>query len=286
MRGSAIVSLSFGLLFGLLFLAVSATACKPSRVASQPTGSGGSPDGAALAVSHCKILRGRLCAQFGTSSDECRLVEDQIKDFSPAGCLAMQSRYDETAKSTARLVEGRKALTSPEQNTLHGPAPSIGVLGAPITMVMFGDFDSPDCARGSGIATAVRNVYSDRVRFVFRQFPLSRNKDARLAAEAGLAAHAQGRFWPYYDVMFGNEDVHDRTALERYAKAAGLDLLAFKKALDRHAFAADVDADHDLGKKLNVSVLPALFVNGKHVRFPYGIVELSEVIDQALAQKI
>jgi len=62
-------------------------------------------------------------------------------------------------------------------------------------------------------------------------------------------------------------------------------LPALRKALDGHAFAADVDADRDLGKKLNVSVLPALFVNGKHVRFPYGVVELSELIAEALAQR-
>jgi protein-disulfide isomerase len=282
MRSPAVIKL----IFGLFSLVLSATACKPSRVASQPTGSDGSLGSAATAVApHCKILRDQLCAQFGTSSDECRMVEDQIQRFSPDGCLSMLSRYDETAKSTAGLVKGQKALVSPEQNTLHGPAPSIGVPGAPITMVLFADFESPDCSRGSGMATTIRNVYSDKVRLVFRQFPLSGNKDAHLAAEASLAAHAQGKFWAYYEVLFGNEHSHDRASLERYAKEAGLDLPALRKALDRHTFAADVDADRDLGKKLNVSVLPALFVNGKHVRFPYGVVELSEVIDQALAPK-
>jgi protein-disulfide isomerase len=57
------------------------------------------------------------------------------------------------------------------------------------------------------------------------------------------------------------------------------------KALDGHDFSADVDAGRDRGRKMNVSVVPALFVNGKHVRFPYGVVELSEVIEQALAQR-
>jgi protein-disulfide isomerase len=271
---------------GLLFLVLSAPACKPSRVVSHATGSGGSSDSAAVpAAPHCKMLRDQLCSQFGAASDECRMAEDQIAKFAPDRCLAMLSRYDEMAKSAERLVQGRKAVTSREQNTLHGPAPSIGMPGGPITMVMFADFDSPDCSRGSGIATAIKNLYSDRVHFVFRQFPLLGNKDSHLAAEASLAAHAQGKFWPYYDVLFGNEHIHDRVALDRYAKEARLDLPALKKALDTHEFAADVDADRELGKKLNISVLPALFVNGKQVRFPYGAAELSDVIEQTLAQK-
>jgi protein-disulfide isomerase len=282
MRNPAIPTL----LFGLLFFGFSAMACKPSRVASASAGSGGSRDPApATSASHCKVLRDQLCSQFGAASDECRMAEEEIKRFTPDRCLGMLSRYAEIAKSASGFVEGRKALISPEQNTLHGPAPSIGLLGAPISMVMFADFDSPECSRGSAIASAIRNVYSDKVRLVFRQFPLSSNKDAHLAAEASLAAHAQGKFWPYYDVLFGNEHTHDRAALERYAKVAGLDLPALKKALDTHEFAADVDADKNLGKKVNVGALPALFVNGKRVSFPYGAVELSEVIEQALAAK-
>jgi len=213
------------------------------------------------------------------------MAEEQITQFTPDRCLAMLSRFDELVTSAVRLVEGRKALVTPEQNTLHGPAPSIGVPGAPVTMVMFADFDSPDCSRGSGIATAIKNLYADKVRLVFRQFPRAGNRDSHLAAEASLAAHAQGKFWPYYEVLFGNEHAHDRAALDRYAQAAGLDLPAFKKALDGHAFAADVDADRDLGKQLNVSVVPALFVHGRHVRFPYGVAELSELIEQGLNQK-
>jgi protein-disulfide isomerase len=211
------------------------------------------------------------------------MAEEQIKSFPTDRCLAMLSRYEEMAKAASRFVEGRRALISPQQNSSHGPLPSIGSPGAPITMVFFGDFDSPECSRGSAIATLVRNTYRDKVRLVFRQFPLSGNPDSHLAAEASLAAHAQGKFWRFYDVMFGNQQTHDRAALERYAREAELDLDTFTKALERHEFAADVDADRDLGKKVNVSNLPALFVNGRRVDFPFGVAELSQVVDKALA---
>ena len=269
-------------IIGLLLVVLTAPSCKSSRVVSQATGSGGSPDSAAVsAVSHCTTLHDQLCAQFGAASDECRMAEEQIKKFTPDRCLVMLSRYDEMAKSAVRFVEGRKTLISPEQNTSHGPAPSLGTPGAPISMVMFADFESPECSRGSGIATAIRNLYSDKARLVFRQFPLSGNRDSHVAAEASLAAQAQGKFWPFYDVMFGNEQTHDRAALERYAKVAGLDLPSFKKALDAHVYAADVDADHELGKKVNVSGVPALFVNGKHVQFPFGAAELETLVHES-----
>jgi protein-disulfide isomerase len=198
-------------------------------------------------------------------------------------CTAMLSHYDDMARSATNLVEARKTLTAREQNTLHGTAPSLGRPDAPVTMVMFGDFDSPDCARGSGIATSIRNLYGDRVRLVFRQFPLSGNQGSRLTAQASLAAHAQGKFWRYYEVLFGNQQDHGRTALERYAREAGLDTATFRHALDRAELAADVEADRVLGQKLGVRVLPALFVNGNQVRFPYGIGELADVVAQALA---
>ena len=75
---------------------------------------------------------------------------------------------------------------------------------------------------------------------------------------------------------------HDRAALGRYAKAAGLDLVAFDEALDGHEFTADVDADRDLGKKLGIGELPALFVNGNNVvSFPLGEAESPKAIANA-----
>jgi protein-disulfide isomerase len=257
--------------------------CKPSRVQPATTSAAGEVKTTSVGPSHCKALRERICAQFGASSDECRLAEKQVERFSLERCLAMLSRYDEMARSAARFVAGVKALTSPRQDTPHGPAPSIGSPGAPITMVLFADFDSPACSRGAPIATAIRNVYRDRVRLVFRQFPLSGNADSHLAAEASLAAHAQGKFWPYYDVMFGNPQAHDRAALERYAGEVGLDMGRFRKALDDREFAADVDADYALGVSVDVTELSALFVNGTRKDFPYGVVELSRLVDEALA---
>jgi len=227
---------------------------------------------------HCLELRNRLCAQFGESSEVCAMAKEKTGIFSPEACLRMLSRYEDTAAQALAYVEAKRALQGRDQLTPHGVAPTVGSAAAPLTLVMFSDFTDPECGRASGIATSLRNLFASQARLVFRQFPSPRRPDAHLAAEASLAAHAQGKFWAFYDVLFGNPQAHDRAALERYAEAAGLDLRRFQQALAQHAYAADVDADVELGRKLGIAGVPALFLNGKSVRVPYGTAELAELL--------
>jgi hypothetical protein len=121
------------------------------------------------------------------------------------------------------------------------------------TLVEFSDFQSADCGRAAPMARMLRELFPDRVRFVFRQYPSTRHPDAHLAAEASLAAHAQGKFWEHHDVLFANPHDLRRPALERYAAEIGLDLAAFRHALDARLFAEDVDADIALGHSVQAS---------------------------------
>ena len=233
----------------------------------------------------CVELRSRLCAQFGTSSEVCAMVREKTALFSGKGCSTMLERYADTAASAQGYVEAKRALREREQLTLHGLAPSVGSAAAPLTLVLFSDFTDPECGRAAGIATSLKNLFASQARLVFRQFPSRQRPDAHLAAEASLAAHAQGKFWAFHDVMFGNPQAHDRAALVRYASAARLDLRRFNKALDQHTYAADVDADIELGRRLGIGGVPALFVNGNSVPVPYGVDELGRVIEEGMATK-
>ena len=236
----------------------------------------------ARAPAHCQVLRGRLCDQFGQASGVCAMANAQTAVFSPERCAAMLDKYEESASAAFRYAEAQRALTARDHLTPHGPAPSVGAPDASVTLVVFSDFGNPEAGRGAPVATVVKNLYPDKVRLVFRQFPSQRRADAHLAAEAGLAAHAQGKFWAYHDVLFGNPQAHDRAALERYAKEAGLDMTRFLKALDQRTFAADVDADVELGRSLNVRGVPTMFANGKVVPYPYTQEDLSRIVRQAL----
>jgi protein-disulfide isomerase len=203
----------------------------------------------------------------------------------PKRCAQMLSRYAETVSDLKRREEAKQVLADPEQTTPHGSAPAFGPVDAELVMVEFSDFTTADCGRGSGVARSVRNLYGKTVRFVFRQYPLPTRPRARLAAEASLAAHAQGKFWDYHDTLFANPHDLSRPALERYAGVVGLDLPEFRRALDEKRYAADVEADLQLGRAMFVHKVPALFVNGERVRFPYGVAELAKVMERARANK-
>jgi protein-disulfide isomerase len=211
------------------------------------------------------------------------MATEQTATFLPERCNAMLARYEQTAAAAESFARARAVLMAREQRTLHGPAPTVGARDAKITLVVFSDFDDPECGRAAPLAHAIENLHADSVRLIFRQLPSVLRPHAHLAAQASLAAQAQGKFWPFHDLLFGNPHAHDREALIRYAKEVGLDVKRFQRDLDRKAFAADVDADLALGRQLRIDTTPALFVDGKQAPFPFGVAELAQVLDTARA---
>jgi protein-disulfide isomerase len=235
------------------------------------------PAAAAQAEPPCPALAQRLCQRFGSGTDVCALVRRQAARFREERCTEMLGRFDQVVTELEELKSAAQVLASADQGG-DGRVPAFGPADAKVTVVEFSDFDCFECGRASPLARAIRNLYGARVRFVFRQFPLAKHPHARLAAEASLAAHAQGKFWEYHDVLFANPQDLSRPALERYAREVGLDLRAFRRALDQGRYTADVDRDLALGRKLFLSGAPAVLVNGKRVEVPYGVEELSELL--------
>jgi protein-disulfide isomerase len=130
----------------------------------------------------------------------------------------------------------------------------------------------------------LKEKYGTQVHVVFRQFPLSFHKEAHLAAQASLAAHAQGKFWEFHDKLFEDQSKLARPGLEASAKAVGLDMAAFNKALDDKTYQATVDADVKLGEEVMVNGTPTLFMNGKRISDPTNFEAISKAIDAALAK--
>jgi protein-disulfide isomerase len=128
----------------------------------------------------------------------------------------------------------------------------------------------------------IREQYADRVRFVFRQFPLPMHPDARLAAQAALEAQRQGKFWEFHDLLFAHQQELSREHLEDYAKQAKLNVAELKKALDGGAEKAAVDADVKLGEGVSVNGTPTVFINGKRVANPTDFTGVAKMIDEAL----
>jgi protein-disulfide isomerase len=146
-----------------------------------------------------------------------------------------------------------------------GKAPVRGRADAKVTVVEFSDFQCPACGRAEPMVQAMMKQLGDNVKLVWKNLPLEMHPFARQAAEAALAAGAQGHFWEMHDLLFANQSALDRASLDKYARELHLDMARFAKALDTHAYAADVAADEALAQKLNVQGTPTLFVDGVRV---------------------
>jgi protein-disulfide isomerase len=233
----------------------------------------------------CDQLVTKLCGDLGPETETCEMVKTQSKSIPPEQCGKMLQQYPELLADLKKRESRNQPLAAEKVAEIAKQgAPSFGPENAPVTVVAFSDFQCPYCSRAASVMTQLKGKYSDRVRVVFRQFPLSFHKQAHLAAQASLAANAQGKFWEYHDKLFANQSQLERPALESAAKDLGLNMSAFKKALDSSTYASAVDADLKLGEDVSVSGTPTMFVNGKRIADPTNFEALSKQIDEALAK--
>src|SRR5262249_33664327 len=119
---------------------------------------------------------------------------------------------------------------------------------AKVTLVEYGDYQCPDCLQAYPIMIDIQEHVGDKMRLVFRNFPLTTiHPNAQHAAEAAEAASAQGKFWEMHDYLFEHQGHLDDAHLLRYAAAIGLDVPRFTRDLESHSFAARVREDFQSG---------------------------------------
>src|ERR1700721_2177662 len=93
----------------------------------------------------------------------------------------------------------------------------LGSEHARVTIVEYGDFECPSCKVAAATPKLLLERFPNRIRFIFRHFPLQEaHPHALLAAEASEAAAAQGKFWPMHDLLFANQNHLSRTSLDAY----------------------------------------------------------------------
>jgi protein-disulfide isomerase len=159
-------------------------------------------------------------------------------------------------------------------------APARGSVDAPITVVMFSDFECPFSRKAEATIHAVEAAHPGDVRVVFKNLPLPMHDNARIAAKAALAADAQGRFWAMHDALFGHQHVLDRASIDGYAKDLGLDVARFDRDLDDPKTEARVAQDEADADALQVKGTPTFFVNGRRITGA----QPKEVFEQAIAK--
>ena len=161
---------------------------------------------------------------------------------------------------------------------------AVGPEDAPVTVIEYGDFECPVCAAVEPGLRMLRDHYGDRIRFIFRHFPLEdAHPHALMAAEATEAAAAQGAFWPMHDRLLASPAAPlRRTDLERHAAELGLDVARFVAELDDDIYRQRVREHQNVGRRSHIRATPAFYVEGRAVDVSGGLAPLSAAIDAAL----
>jgi protein-disulfide isomerase len=158
-----------------------------------------------------------------------------------------------------------------------GLTPAVGVADhvagpddAPVTLVEYGDFECPYCGMAYPIVKSIQRQMGNRLRLVFRHFPLSESHPhAEHAAEAAEAAATQGKFWGMHDMLYEHQDRLGDRDLVRYAEALGLDAASVAQALEAGTFAERVRKDFRSGVRSGVNGTPTFFINGQRYDGPW-----------------
>lgn len=205
----------------------------------------------------------------------------------------LESRRELQAR--AMLVEELKAksgnavkvtLDPPRYNVpLVASDPVRGSASAPVTIVEFSDYQCPFCARVNPTLDRVRQTYGDRVRIIFKDYPLPNHPEAPKAAEAARCAGDQGKYWELHDLMFANQRSLQVPMLKQHARAVGIEGTAFDACLDSGKYTKAVQDGADLGNRMGVNSTPTLYVNGRPLIGAQPFEAFKQVIDEELAKK-
>jgi protein-disulfide isomerase len=172
-------------------------------------------------------------------------------------------------------------LTPPvtERDHIQGPR------SAKVTLVEYGDYQCPHCLQAYPIMIDIQEHLGDKMRLVFRNFPLATaHPQAEHAAEAAEAAGAQGKFWEMHDYLYEHQAHLDDGHLLAYAKAIGLDTARFKRDLEAHAFAERVREDFQSGLRSGVNGTPTFFINGVRHDGPWDVETLTRALLKAAGE--
>jgi protein-disulfide isomerase len=212
-------------------------------------------------------------------------LEEQIKGFLTA--QRFQVRRQEFLKLLRSSAKITVFLTPPpifRSTIVTSGAPVLGASTAPVTIVEFSDFHCPFCRRIQPVLDEVRAKYRDKVKIVFRDFPLdSLHPEASAAAEAARCATEQGKFWEFHDKLFKNDPDVSQATLGRFAREVGMDVTAFEACRTAGKYKASIQASLQEGGKLGITGTPTFFINGRILVGAQPVEAFSRMIDEELA---
>lgn len=194
--------------------------------------------------------------------------------------------YAETLRGGFEEVQYAKGRRGLDPDGVYavplGDSPSKGPEDAPITIVSFGDFACPFCAKGNATMERIEAHYGDKIRVVHKHKPLPFHRQADPAARAGVAAQTQGKFWEFHDALYAFGPKFGPEDLRTIAKQIGLDMQAFEAEMSAQPAADRVEADLALSMALGVNGTPAYFINGRPLEGAYPEIHVRLLVEEEL----
>lgn len=211
------------------------------------------------------------------------------------GQIAQYIQQQQTQRKVEALVQQVKdekgyevALPEPQAPVFDinvAGYPYKGAKDAAVTVVEFADFQCPHCKNATGVMNQLVERFGDRVRVVYRDFPVNRSGISREVAEGAVCADRQSSFWAYHDLAFERQDSLAMDSPVRLAEALSLDMSQFQSCLESGQPEAKVTKSQAEGVQLGVTGTPSFFVNGRPLHV-HGDLEkpLMDAVEAALAR--
>ncbi len=213
-------------------------------------------------------------------------ASDTLEVLTPRIRAHLSQRRRSDVVAAMRSKAEVEILLEPPRLAIEPLGPARGPDDALITIVEFSDYQCPYCKRTEPVVQSLIERYPERVRLVYRHFPLdSIHNDARGGAEAAVCADEQGQFWAFHEKVFENQGALSEADLLTYATDVGLDVSAYKACAASPGTKERVEADVAAGREAGVSGTPAFFVNGIPLSGARPIEDFVRTIDRELARQ-
>lgn len=160
--------------------------------------------------------------------------------------------------------------------------PAKGNLQAPVTIVEFSDFQCPYCGFVEPTLRKIFETYPDKVKLVYKNYPLPSHENAENAALAALCAKEQDKYWEYHDKLFENQESLKVDDLKKYAADLGLKTPDFNSCLESKKYKSQIEADMMEANRAGVRGTPAFFLNGRPLYGAQPFEKFKAVIDEEL----
>jgi protein-disulfide isomerase len=262
--------------------------------ADQQLASSAGANGTPTMFFNCRQLVGAVPFDMmkSTMDEELKKADGLLKgkkagaDFYEKACaanLALAGK-EPAAKPAA---EAQPAAPAPAVDVkalgLRADDPVRGNAKAPVTLVLFSDFQCPFCSRVETSITEVEKTYGNKVKVVWKHQPLPFHPNAKPAAEAAEAAREQGKFWEMHDKLFADQQGLSPAKYEQYAKELGLNVAKFQEAQKSGRGAKRIEEDQAVAAKVGVDGTPTMFVNGERIVGAVPFEQIKAVIDRKLS---